>query len=129
MTSLPLLALRKMVLFPGMSVPIRVGRQQSLAALEALRATHPDLQNAKLVAVLQKSDEQREHLLPSEIHHVGTLAVIERVRGNEKDGYQIVIRGLERVTIEDPREMTLVTNVNRNRSSNLNSAEIGRAHV
>ena len=133
MTSLPLLALRKMVLFPGMSVPIRVGRQQSLAALEALRATHPDLQNAKLVAVLQKSEEQREQLLPSELHHVGTLAQIERVRGNEKDGYQIVIRGLERVTIVDPREAQLAPNATRanraqggaGRDSNANSTSAG----
>lgn len=133
MTSLPLLALRKMVLFPGMSVPIRVGRQQSLAALEALRATHPDLQNAKLVAVLQKSEEQREQLLPSELHHVGTLAQIERVRGNEKDGYQIVIRGLERVTIVDPREAQLAPNATRanraqsgtGRDSNANATSAG----
>ena len=102
----PIFALRNLVIFPGMTVPIRVGRAQSIAALRMLRSEglgdrEPD---GQIIAVLQKPLELKEHVLPDELHHVGVLCKIEKIRGNEKDGFQVVLRGLERVTIPHPFE-------------------------
>ena len=109
---LPVLALRNLVLFPGTTVPIRVGRAQSMAAIRALR-TDPTgapatdgttaTQN-KMIAVLQKPLDQKEHISPDELHEIGILLQVERIRGNEKDGYQLVVRGLERVRVTQAYE-------------------------
>ena len=106
---LPVLALRNLVLFPGTTVPIRVGRAQSMAAIRALRNENSGVSGnapsadgqvlGQLIAVLQKPQEQKEHISPDELHSTGVLVQVERVRGNEKDGFQLVVRGLERVRV------------------------------
>lgn len=102
---LPVLALRNLVLFPGTTVPIRVGRSQSLAAIRLLRSENSDRNpSGQLIAVLQKPEEQKDHITPDELHAIGVLCQIERVRGNEKDGYQLVVRGVERVRSVNPYE-------------------------
>jgi ATP-dependent Lon protease len=102
---LPVLALRNLVLFPGTTVPIRVGRAQSMAAIRALRNEPGDgAQPQQLIAVLQKPLDQKEHISPDELHNVGVLVQVERVRGNEKDGFQLVVRGLERVRVRQTFE-------------------------
>lgn len=103
--SIPVLALRNLVLFPGMTVPIRVGRAQSIAAVRAIRSQVGDREpGGQIIAVLQKPTDQKEHISPDELHKVGVLCQIERVRGNEKDGYQLVLRGIERVTVTNAFE-------------------------
>ena len=106
---LPVLALRNLVLFPGMTVPIRVGRAQSIAAIRSIRSSVGDglvgqTSGGQLIAVLQKPVDQKEHISPDELHHTGVLCQIERVRGNEKDGFQLIVRGIERVHVAFPFE-------------------------
>lgn len=108
---IPVLALRNLVILPGMTVPIRVGRAQSIAAIRSLRAeandndeVPPNTSGGRLIAVLQTPQEQKEHISPEELHKIGVLCHIERVRGNEKDGFQLVVRGIERVTVAQPFE-------------------------
>ena len=106
---LPVLALRNLVLFPGMTVPIRVGRAQSIAAIRSIRSSVGDglvgqTSGGQLIAVLQKPLDQKEHILPDELHNTGVLCQIERVRGNEKDGFQLIVRGIERVRVALPFE-------------------------
>ena len=110
---LPVLALRNLVLFPGTTVPIRVGRAQSMAAIRSLRnvpagesagASQADNPPQQLIAVLQKPLDQKEHISPDELHNIGVLVQVERVRGNEKDGFQLVVRGLERVRVRQAFE-------------------------
>lgn len=103
--SLPVLALRNLVLFPGTTVPIRVGRAQSMAAIRALKNESGDgAQTQTMIAVLQKPLDQKEHISPDELHNIGVLVQVERIRGNEKDGYQLVVRGLERIRVRQAVE-------------------------
>lgn len=100
----PVLALRNLVIFPGISVPIRVGRQQSLEALRFARelATKSN-EPVKVVAVLQTSEEL-DHTTPVEtkdLHQVGVLCEVDRIKGQESDGLQLLIRGVERVRLVD----------------------------
>jgi ATP-dependent Lon protease len=109
-STLPVLALRNLVLFPGITVPIRVGRAQSVAAIRALRPAAPEAElegaeTRRLIAVLQKPSENRDHIKPDELHSVGVVCLVERVRGSEREGYHLVVKGLERVEISDVREI------------------------
>ncbi|CAN5507586.1 endopeptidase La [soil metagenome] len=104
---LPVLALRNLVLFPGMSVPIRVGRAQSLQAIRQAKELAKKLESPiRLVAVLQTSTdvEQNGPVHPTDLYKVGVVCEIERIKGNENEGLQLFIKGLERVTLEEMRE-------------------------
>jgi ATP-dependent Lon protease len=73
--ALPLLPLRDIVVFPDMVVPLLVGRQQSIRALEKTMAT-----DKRIFLATQKDlhiDEPRE----SEIYRIGTVAeVLQRIQ-------------------------------------------------
>lgn len=104
---LPVLALRNLVLFPGMSVPIRVGRAQSLQAVRQAKDLAKNLEEPiRLIAVLQTSTDV-EHNGPvaaSDLYKVGVICEIERIKGNENEGLQLFIKGLQRVVLDDVRE-------------------------
>lgn len=104
---LPVLALRNLVLFPGMSVPIRVGRAQSLQAIRQAKELAKGLAKPiRLVAVLQTSTdvEQNGPVTAHDLYKIGVVCEIERIKGNDNEGLQLFIKGLERVTLEDIRE-------------------------
>ena len=100
---IPVLPIRNTVLFPGMVVPLLVGRAKSVAALERARAET----DGWLLAVLQKpgasgTPGNDEEATPEQLHRVGTLAKIERVRG--KDRFQILVRGITPFAILEVKE-------------------------
>ena len=98
--SIPVIPSRNVVLFPGNTVPLRVGRTKSKAAVEKASA------GQKYVILLSQKNDQQEHD-PQEhdphqddLNHVGTLCKIERVVGSSEQGYQVLLRGLERIEID-----------------------------
>lgn len=107
---LPVLALRNLVLFPGMSVPIRVGRAQSLQAIRQAKELAKKLEEPiRLIAVLQTSTDidQNGPVKIEDLYKVGVVCEIERIKGNDQEGLQLFIKGLERVSLEDVHEETL----------------------
>lgn len=103
----PVIALRNLVIFPGLTVPIRVGRAQSVAVIHELqKRTLSDKETvSQVIGVLQKPIDQKEHIAPDELHKVGVLCQVEIIRGTDKEGYQLIVRGVERVQITNPVEV------------------------
>lgn len=95
---LPVLPLRNAVVFPGMVLPLRVGRARSVAAVEAAMAKH----GGTLVLIALKDDVDEP--TAAELHKVGTLAHVEKIVGKRETGYQIIVRGLARATVETTRD-------------------------
>ena len=91
--SIPVLATRNVVIFPGTTLPLNVGRAKSLAAIDTAQ-----LGDGLIVAITQRSDDNAD---PSEgeLYKVGTLCKIEKQRGSAEHGYQILVRGVRRVRI------------------------------
>ncbi len=93
----PLLAVRDLVIFPGVTVPLAVGRPASLRALEA---AGPE---GFLVVATQRDaaleEPGREDLFP-----VGCLVRILRVIDARSDGKQVVVVGIARTRIGDYAE-------------------------
>ncbi len=87
----PVLAARNVVLFPGTSLPLNVGRPKSVAAVEAARQGE-----GFIIAVAQKNESDGD-ALPRDLYAVGTLCKIEKVRGTAEHGYQVLLRGVSRV--------------------------------
>jgi ATP-dependent Lon protease len=97
---LPVLPIRNTVIFPGVVVPLRVGRSKSIAAIQ--KSGESSKAGDWIVAVAQRTEN--EDPISTDLYQVGTLAKIEKVRGNADDGYHVVVRGVARFKIEEWRE-------------------------
>lgn len=93
---LPVLALKNTVIFPGMTQLVKVGRKLNIKSLEYAKEN-----GFWIVASLQKSNFENEVFGPQDLSKTGTLCLIESIRGNQENGYQAVLRGVQRVHIEE----------------------------
>ncbi len=94
MRTIPILPIKNTVIFPGTSSPLRVGRAQSVAALK-----HAQEQGSWIIALSQKHDTDAVSV--GDLYRVGTLSKIEKLRGDETRGYQVILRGDRRYKIDD----------------------------
>jgi ATP-dependent Lon protease len=98
---LPLLPLRNTVLFPGVVIPITVGRDKSIKAIAESYKTD------KLVGVLSQKDSNVEDPGIGDLVSVGTVAKIIKLIKMPDGGTTAILQGkrrfsLQRVTSEDP---------------------------
>jgi len=84
--TLPLLPLRDMVLFPGVTAPISAGRAGTLRAIEAALKTERRL----IFAVAQR--ENLEQVTPENLYAVGTVARIGQMQRGLA-GVQLLLQG------------------------------------
>src|SRR5579863_2449405 len=98
---LPVLPLRNTVLFPGVVLPITVGRDKSIKAVnDAYRAD-------KLIGVLAQRDSNIEDPTVTDLEDVGTVARIIKLIKMPDGGTTVILQGKRRfkvgaVTAEDP---------------------------
>jgi ATP-dependent Lon protease len=91
---LPLVALRETVIFPEMIVPLQVGREKSVNALNAAVA------EASLIAlVTQRRAEQEEITDAAELYEVGTLAKIAQVVQLQDGTVRAIVQGQGRLRV------------------------------
>ncbi|MGZ6267600.1 MAG: LON peptidase substrate-binding domain-containing protein, partial [Candidatus Limnocylindrales bacterium] len=91
---LPLVALRETVIFPEMIVPLQVGRDKSVAALNAaVESTGP------IALVTQRQAEREEIEDPSELYEVGTLAKIAQVVQLQDGTVRAIVQGQTRLKV------------------------------
>tara|TARA_R110002096_G_scaffold87831_1_gene201417 strand:+ start:6670 stop:9195 length:2526 start_codon:yes stop_codon:yes gene_type:complete len=86
-SSLPILPLKNTVLFPGVVVPITVGRDRSLALVKEAYATD------KIIGVVTQKDEDIEEPKASDLYKVGTMAKIIKLIKMPDGSKTIVIQG------------------------------------
>ena len=98
---LPLLPLRNTVLFPGVVIPITVGRDKSIKAVNDAYKTD------KLVGVVSQKDSNVEEPTVSDLVDIGTIAKIIKLIKMPDGGTTIIIQGKKRfktdeITSDDP---------------------------
>ncbi|MGN6803830.1 MAG: endopeptidase La [Ginsengibacter sp.] len=92
---LPLLPLRNTVLFPGVVIPITVGRDKSIKAVnEAYKAD-------KLVGVVSQKDSLVEEPVANDLVNIGTVAKILKLIKMPDGGTTVIIQGKKRFRIEE----------------------------
>jgi ATP-dependent Lon protease len=92
---LPLLALRETVIFPEMIVPLQVGRERSVKALNAAVAD-----SSPIALVTQREAEREEIVAPSELYSVGTLAKIAQVVQLQDGTVRAIVQGQQRLRVQ-----------------------------
>ncbi|MEN9744689.1 MAG: endopeptidase La [Bacteroidota bacterium] len=98
---LPLLPLRNTVLFPGVVIPITVGRDKSIKAIEEAYKTD------KLVGVLSQKDSNIEDPGVDDLEGVGSVAKIVKLIKMPDGGTTAILQGKKRfqlvkISSEDP---------------------------
>jgi len=93
--SIPILALRNTVLFPGVVLPITVGRDTSLKLVKDAFA------NDRVIGVVAQRSEDVESPEPSDLYDFGSVAVILKLIKMPDGSKSIVIQGKRRFKIEE----------------------------
>jgi ATP-dependent Lon protease len=91
---LPLVALRETVIFPEMIVPLQVGRDKSVAALNAA------VERGGFIAlVTQRQADQEDINAPDELYGIGTLAKIAQVVQLQDGTVRAIVQGQRRLRL------------------------------
>jgi len=94
----PLLPLRDVVVYPHMAVPLFVGREKSILALEEGMST-----DKKVVLVTQKDPAEDSPVL-DDVHQIGTLATILQLLKLPDGTLKVLVEGVSRVQLVNPVE-------------------------
>jgi len=92
--TLPVLALKNSVLFPGLLMPLSVGRPASVAAVEAALGSED-----KELVVVGQPNPTVEVPKAGDLYTVGTRAVIRRTQRPRPDHIEVMVLGVERVVL------------------------------
>src|SRR6478752_7403838 len=90
---LPVIPLRNTVLFPGVVLPITVGRDKSI------KAVNEAYKGDKLIGVLSQKDANVEEPGPEDMCAIGTVAKIVKLIKMPDGGTTIIIQGKKRFRI------------------------------
>ena len=87
---LPLMPVRDVVIFPDMVLPLYIGREKSIQAVEAA------LEKERLLFLATQKDPSVEDPKPEEIFRVGTVCRILRVLKLPEGHFKVLVQGLEK---------------------------------
>jgi ATP-dependent Lon protease len=93
---IPILSVRNTVLFPGVVIPITVGRQRSIRLVKKAQKGN------KLIGVCAQINPQNDDPSWEDIYHVGTLAKIIKMIVLPDGNTTIIIQGKKRFSILEP---------------------------
>src|SRR5918992_5344391 len=91
---LPLLPIRDIVIYPYMMLPLFVGRDISIRAVEE------SLSRDRLIFLVAQKNSSEENPTPSEIHKVGTIASIMRMLKLADGRVKILVQGLSKGEVD-----------------------------
>ncbi len=92
---LPVLPVRDVVVFPGVTVPLAVGREKSLAALE-------EANQSNFLIVASQLDAATEDPGFEELHPVGCVVRVVRIIDARGHGKQAIVVGIARTRLGPP---------------------------
>src|SRR5450432_2748121 len=92
--SYPVLPLRDIVVFPHMIVPLFVGREKSIRALEEV------MKNDALIMLATQKNASDDDPAPDSIYETGTLASVLQLLKLPDGTVKVLVEGLERARVE-----------------------------
>ncbi|MBM4122250.1 MAG: endopeptidase La [Nitrospira sp.] len=92
---LPLLPVRDIVVFPYMVLPLFVGREMSIKAIEAALA------GDRMIFLATQKALDVENPKPEDIHQVGTIGIIMRMLKLPDERIKILVQGLAKGKVQD----------------------------
>lgn len=93
--TLPILPLRNTVLFPGVIIPITIGRDKSLQLVNDI------YKKDKSIGTIAQKDGNIEDPRTSDLYNIGTMAQIVRMLEMPDGATSIIIQGQRRFTVKE----------------------------
>jgi ATP-dependent Lon protease len=91
---LPILPLRNNVLFPGVVIPISVGREKSIKAVKKAYKEN------KYIGVIAQRDTKIEEPEPGDLYTMGTTAKIIKMLSMPDGGNTLILQGVKRFIVK-----------------------------
>ncbi len=91
----PVLPLRDIVVFPGMIVPLFVGREKSVRALEEV------MREDKHIMVVTQKKAQDDDPTPEQINEIGSIASVLQLLKLPDGTVKVLVEGLSRAKIDE----------------------------
>jgi ATP-dependent Lon protease len=92
---LPLLPLRGLTVFPGMTLPFDVGRPKSIKALEEAMV------NNQLIFLVTQKDAKDDSPNGDSVYNVGTISRVKQLLKLPGDTIRVLVEGLNRAEIKE----------------------------
>lgn len=89
--TLPILPIKRTVLWPGVMMPLTIGRDRSIAAIDAAGKSED-----KTILVIAQRDPDTESPDQADLHTIGTKAVIKQVRRGNDGQLHALVQGIDR---------------------------------
>ncbi len=97
-TEVPVLPLRDVVVYPHMVIPLFVGREKSIQALDAAMQS-----NKQILLVAQKSADIDEPSV-DDVYEIGTIATILQLLKLPDGTIKVLVEGVQRARVQDLRD-------------------------
>jgi ATP-dependent Lon protease len=94
--SLPILPLRNTVLFPGVIIPISVGRNKSM---KLIRESY---KKSKIIGAVAQKDPSIDTPGFKDLHSIGTVAQIIRILEMPDGSTSVIIQGKRKIYLDEP---------------------------
>ena len=119
-SQIPIVAVRELVMFPELIVPIAVGRPASIAAIEQA------VKNDGLIGVVLQRTDDAEVTSGDQLFNVGTLASVIRYVASADGAHYAVCRGIQRFRLVEVVEKSpfLLARIERIESVQLMTASL-----
>ncbi|MGZ8406063.1 MAG: endopeptidase La [Nitrospira sp.] len=101
LSTLPILPVKRTVLFPGVMLPLTVGRERSVAAVNAAVKTEE-----KMIVVVAQRDPQTEEPGLSDLYSIGTKAIVKQIGQSSEGAIHALVQGLDRVVLIKEEQST-----------------------
>jgi ATP-dependent Lon protease len=88
--AIAIIPVREMTLFPGVVLPVTVGRQRSIAAAQSA------VREQRQVGILMQRDGEQAEPQPIDLHRIGTVANVVRYVTAPDGTHHLVVQGDER---------------------------------
>ncbi|MFH4416370.1 MAG: endopeptidase La [Neisseriaceae bacterium] len=95
---LPVLPLRDVVVYPGMVIPLLIGREQSIAALEAA------LEVGQPVFLLTQKDSQVDRPSQEDLYAVGTIVKVIQMLKQPEGSVKALVEGVDRAKLLEMKQ-------------------------
>ncbi len=93
--SLPLIALRGLVVFPGMTIQFDAVREKSINALKKA------MESNQMVVFCAQKDADKEKITVSDIHKTGTISRVKQVVKVSEKVYRVIAEGINRAYVSE----------------------------
>jgi ATP-dependent Lon protease len=94
LSTLPILPVKRTVLFPGVMMPLTIGRERSIAAVNAAMKTEE-----KMIVVVAQRDPQTEEPGLTDLYPIGTKATVKQLGQSSEGTIHALVQGLDRVVL------------------------------